>query len=105
MAVHRKKMYVKGLWESVVDLGRSMPRLTTLAVMSLAYRRPVSASVMFQYIMFMVVIEDMFCFSLQMAIRIMTEAAVSIGRVKVCKNTSPLGRVLKGLMQKYHLNG
>lgn len=83
MAKHRKKMYVNAIWESVIDLGRSLPRVTTLAVMKIGLERGITASAMFMYINYMIYMEDMFCFSVRMALRILVETAVSFGRVKV----------------------
>ena len=83
MTVHKKKMYLNGLWESVIDLGRSLPRLTTLAVMSLGFKGHIKARTMFMYINYMVYVEDMFCFSVQMAIKLISEAVVAVCRIQV----------------------
>ena len=86
MNMHRKKLYIYGFWKSVIDLGQTLPRVTTLAVMSIGYGRPITASVMFMYISYMVFMEDMFCFSVEMTLRLIMEAAVSIGRSEVGKH-------------------
>ena len=83
MAVHRRQMYIYGFWQSIIDLGRTVPRVTTLTVMSLGYRRAITAPVMFMYISYMWFIEDMFCFTVEMALRLMMEAFVSISRSEV----------------------
>ena len=100
MTVHRKQLYIYRFWKSTIDLGRTVPRLTTLAVMSLGYRRAISAPVMFMYISYMWFIEDMFCFTFEMALRLLMEAVVSIDRSEVGLNfraNTPTMMIMKEL--------
>ena len=83
MAVHRRKMYVSGLWESFYALGRTVPLLATLSVMSLGYKGHVTARVMYMLVQYMFFVEDMFCFYVQMSINSVGEAAVTFRRNQV----------------------
>lgn len=85
MDILRKKLYTNSLLDSVYNLGRTVPRLTTLSVMALGYQRHITASVMYMFIQYMFFVEDKFCFYLQMAIKSNIEALVSVRRLQVRK--------------------
>ena len=92
MAVHRRKLYVNGVWDSFYHLGRTAPKLTTLAVMTLVNGRHMTARVMYMFVQCMFIVEDMFFFYIQMAIKFTSEAIVGINRLQVgtlyCVNSS-----------------
>ena len=85
MAVHRKKLYTNGLWDSFYHLGRTVPKLTSLALMSLGYGKHMTARVMYMFVQCMFVVEDMFFFYIQMAVKFISEARVGINRLQVWK--------------------
>lgn len=83
MAVHRKKLYINGVWDTFYHLGRTVPKLTTLAVMTLVNGRHMTARAMYMLVQCMFVVEDTFFFYVQLAVKFLIEARVGIDRLQV----------------------
>ena len=81
--VLRKKMVVNGFWLSLIDLGKSIPRASTLIVLNLGYRRPLAAAVMYTYLGYMVHLEKILCFAVRLAIQTISEGFVTKQRFEV----------------------
>ena len=84
--VLRKKMFINGFWLSMIDLGKSIPRASTLIVLNLGYRRPLAAVVMYTYLGYMIHLEKILCFAVRLAIQTISEGFVTIQRFEVCIN-------------------
>ena len=78
-----KKLYINGVWDEIVTLGRFIPTLLTFTIWTLVERRHITASMVFRTLWYFIAVRDTLGFFCQMAVRNVSELSVCFQRFKV----------------------
>lgn len=83
MKIIREAMYINGVWDETGTLGRFVPQLATLAVLTLVKKQHFSAALVFKMLWYFIAVQDTICFFCQMALRYISELVVCLRRFQV----------------------
>ena len=88
MGIIQQKLYINGVWDEVVTLGRFLPLLTTSAVYTIVVKQHLTAAIVFKTVCYFTAVRNTVGFFCQMAVRYISELVVCFQRLQVGK---PLG--------------